>query len=222
MTLDGGLAVSTVAFRRYELPPLPYAYSALEPYIIEEIMRLHHTRHHNSYVVGANAALEKIEKHLRGELQLDVRAVMRDFSFNYGGHIMHTIFWPNMAPAGKGGGKPGGRLEDLIIKNFGSFDAFKALFSQAAKTVEGVGWALLGYDPITEELRILQLEKHNLLMTAGIVPLLVIDVWEHAYYLQYKNDRGSYVDNWWNVVNWGDVEARLEKAINSARSLLLL
>lgn len=209
-----------IKMSRYELPPLPYAYNALEPYIIEEIMRLHHTKHHNSYVTGANAALEKIEKHLKGEIQIDVRAVMRDFSFNYGGHIMHSIFWPNMAPHGKGGGKPGGMVADLINKQFGSFDAFKSLFSQAAKTVEGVGWAALVFDPLTQELRILQLEKHNLLMTAGMVPLLVIDVWEHAYYLQYKNDRGSYVDNWWNVVNWDDVEARLGKAMNLARPLI--
>jgi Fe-Mn family superoxide dismutase len=210
-----------VSFTRYELPPLPYSYNALEPFIIEEIMRLHHTKHHNSYVVGANSALEKIEKYLRGELPgLDVRAVLRDFSFNYGGHIMHSIFWPNMAPPGKGGGRPGGRIGDLIDKFFGSFEAFKNLFGQAAKTVEGVGWAVLGYDPITGDLRILQVEKHNLLMTAGIVPLLVIDVWEHAYYLQYKNDRASYVDNWWNVVNWDDVDARLEKALNLAKPLI--
>ncbi|MEM0497476.1 MAG: superoxide dismutase [Acidilobaceae archaeon] len=209
-----------VGFGKYELPPLPYSYNALEPYIIEEIMRLHHTKHHNSYVMGANTALEKLEKHLRGEAQVDVRAVLRDFSFNYGGHIMHSIFWPNMAPPGKGGGKPGGRLEDFINKNFGSFDNFKNLFSQAAKTVEGVGWAVLAYDPITGDLKLLQVEKHNLLMTAGMVPLLVIDVWEHAYYLQYKNDRASYVDNWWNVVNWSDVEARLEKALNLAKPLI--
>ncbi len=209
-----------VSYTRYELPPLPYSYKALEPYIIEEIMRLHHSKHHNAYVVGANAALEKIERHFKGEIQIDVRAVLRDFSFNYGGHIMHTIFWPNMAPPGKGGGAPGGLTADYINKFFGSFEGFKSLFSQAAKTVEGVGWAVLTYDPLTGELRVLQLEKHNLLMTAGMAPLLVLDVWEHAYYLQYKNDRASYVDNWWNVVNWDDVEARLNKAVNLAKPLI--
>ena len=209
------------SFTRYELPPLPYSYNALEPYIIEEIMKLHHQKHHNAYVKGANAALEKIEKHLKGEAQIDVKAVMRDFSFNYAGHIMHTIFWPNMAPPGKGGGTPGGRVADLIDQQFGGFEKFKQLFSAAAKSVEGVGWGVLAFDPLTSELRILQVEKHNVLMTAGLVPLLVIDVWEHAYYLQYKNDRGSYVDNWWNVVNWGDVEKRLEQALNGSKQLFI-
>lgn len=209
-----------VSFKRYELPELPYKYNDLEPYIIEEIMKLHHQKHHAAYVKGANAALEKIEKHLKGEAEIDVKAVLRDFSFNYAGHVMHTIFWPNMAPPGKGGGKPGGRIADLIEKQFGSFEAFKKLFSAAAKSVEGVGWGVLAVDPITLELRILQVEKHNVLMTAGLVPILVIDVWEHAYYLQYKNDRASYVENWWNVVNWDDVDKRLEAAINGSRNLL--
>ena len=208
-----------VGFARYQLPELPYKYGDLEPYIIEEIMKLHHQKHHAGYVKGANAALEKLEKHLKGEAEIDVRAVLSDFSFHYGGHIMHTIFWPNMAPPGKGGGTPGGRVADLIEKQFGSFEAFKKLFSAAAKTVEGVGWAVLAVDPLTGELRILQVEKHNLLMTAGHIPILVIDVWEHAYYLQYKNDRGSYVENWWNVVNWDDVEKRLETALNSGKAL---
>jgi len=207
---------------RYELPPLPYSYNALEPYIIEEIMRLHHQKHHNTYVTGANAALEKLEKYLRGELEsLDVRGVLRDYSFNYAGHIMHTIFWPNMAPPGKGGGAPGGALADAIDKSFGGFDNFKKLFSQAAKTVEGVGWAFLGVDPLTGSLVVGQIEKHNVLMTAGLVPILVIDVWEHAYYLQYKNNRASYVDNWWNVVNWDDVAKRYEKAVGGSKPLFL-
>lgn len=208
--------------KRYELPPLPYSYNALEPYIIEEIMRLHHDKHHQTYVNGANAALEKIEKHLKGEAQIDVRAVMRDFSFNYAGHIMHTIFWPNMAPPGKGGGTPGGVVADKINQAFGSFDKFKQLFTSVSATVEGVGWGVLAYDPLTDELRVLQVEKHNVLMTAGLVPILVLDVWEHAYYLQYKNNRASYIENWWNVVNWDDVEKRLNSAINHGKASLNL
>ncbi len=208
--------------KRYELPPLPYSYNALEPYIIEEIMRLHHDKHHQTYVNGANAALEKIEKHLKGEAQIDVRAVMRDFSFNYAGHIMHTIFWPNMAPPGKGGGTPGGVVADKINQAFGSFDKFKQLFTSVSATVEGVGWGVLAYDPLTDELRVLQVEKHNVLMTAGLIPILVLDVWEHAYYLQYKNNRASYIENWWNVVNWDDVEKRLNSAINHGKASLNL
>ncbi len=204
-----------VTTKRYSLPQLPYAYNALEPYIAEEIMKLHHQKHHQSYVNGANAALEKLEKFRKGELQqIDIRAVLRDLSFHLNGHVMHSIFWPNMAPPGKGGGKPGGKTADLINKFFGSFDKFKEEFSQAAKNVEGVGWAILIYEPLEEQLLILQIEKHNLMHAADAQVLLALDVWEHAYYLQYKNDRGSYVDNWWNVVNWDDVEKRLEKALN--------
>ncbi len=197
--------------KRYELPQLPYAYNALEPYIIEEIMRLHHTKHHQAYVNGANAALEKIEKAAKGEIQIDVRAVLRDLSFNLDGHKLHSIFWPNMAPPGKGGGKPGGAIADKINAEFGSFENFKKLFGDAAKTVEGVGWALLLYDPEVDRLVLTQIEKQNLMHLAELPILLAIDVWEHAYYLQYKNDRASYVDNWWNVVNWDDVEQRFSK-----------
>jgi len=197
--------------KRYELPQLPYAYNALEPYIIEEIMRLHHTKHHQAYVNGANAALEKIEKAAKGEIQIDVRAVLRDLSFNLDGHKLHSIFWPNMAPPGKGGGKPGGAIADKINAEFGSFENFKKLFSDAAKTVEGVGWALLLYDPEVDRLVLTQIEKQNLMHLAELPILLAIDVWEHAYYLQYKNDRASYVDNWWNVVNWDDVEQKFSK-----------
>lgn len=200
-------------FTRYTLPELPYGYDDLEPYISGEIMRLHHQRHHKSYVDGANAALEKLEKHLAGEAQYDLRAVMRDFSFNYGGHIMHSIFWPNMAPNGKGGGTPGGRVGDLIARQFGSFERFREAFTQVAVSVEGVGWGVLAVDPITGELRLLQVEKHNLLAVSGLVPVLVLDVWEHAYYLQYKNNRAEYVKAWWNVVNWDDVDRRVERAL---------
>ncbi len=203
-------------FRRYTLPSLPYGYDDLEPHISGEIMRLHHQKHHKSYVDGANKALEKLEKHLAGEAEVDVRAVLRDFSFNYAGHYMHSIFWPNMAPEGRGGGTPGGELGDAIDRVFGGFQAFKALFTRAAATVEGVGWAVLAVDPLTGEPRILQVEKHNLLMAAGLKPILVIDVWEHAYYLQYRNNRAAYIEAWWNVVNWDDVQERYKKALDKA------
>jgi len=197
--------------KKVELPPLPYSYDALEPVISKKIMELHHDRHHLGYVKGANAALEKLEKFRKGEIEIPIRAVLRDLSFHMNGHILHSIFWPNMR-APQDDNKPGGKIEDLIIKTFGSFEAFQKEFSQAAKTVEGVGWAILAVDK-EENLYVTQIEKHNLMHIASLKPILVIDVWEHAYYLDYLNDRGSYVNNWWKVVNWDDVERRIEKPI---------
>jgi Fe-Mn family superoxide dismutase len=198
--------------KKYELPPLPYSYEALEPYISREIMTLHHTKHHQAYVTGANAALERLEKQRKGENPENVRGILRDLSFNLSGHKLHAVFWPNMAPSGKGGGTPGGRLADQINRDFGSFEAFKKQFSDAAKNVEAVGWAILTYDAESDTLLIYQVEKQNFMHPPDLPLLLTLDVWEHAYYLQYKNDRASYVDNWWNVVNWDDVEKRFAKA----------
>jgi len=198
--------------KKYELPPLPYSYEALEPYISREIMTLHHTKHHQAYVTGANAALERLEKQRKGENPENVRGILRDLSFNLSGHKLHAVFWPNMAPAGKGGGTPGGRIADQINSDFGSFEAFKKQFSDAAKNVEAVGWAILTYDAESDALIIYQVEKQNFMHPPDLPLILTLDVWEHAYYLQYKNDRASYVDNWWNVVNWDDVEKRFSKA----------
>jgi Fe-Mn family superoxide dismutase len=199
--------------KRYELPKLPYDYGALEPYISAQIMQLHHDKHHLAYVNGANAALDKLEKARKGELQIDAKAVLRDYSFNFNGHVLHSTFWQCMAPSGKGGGgMPGKTLSGKIAEDFGSFDAFKAQFSDAAKSVEGSGWAMLAYEPETDSLVIAQVEKHNLGHLAALPVLMVLDVWEHAYYLQYMNDRGKFVENWWNVANWSFVESRLKAA----------
>jgi len=199
--------------KTYALPPLPYAYNALEPYISQQIMTLHHDKHHNAYVTGANAALDKLEKARAGTLQIDVRGVLRDLSFNVGGHKLHSIFWTNMAAAGKGGGgNPSGKLADKITADFGSVDKFKAQFSDAAKAVEGSGWALLLYDSELDQLVLTQVEKQNFMHLPQMPILLGLDVWEHAYYLQYWNDRAKYVDAWWNVVNWEDVGKRFGNA----------
>ena len=197
--------------KRYELPALPYNYNALEPYISEQIMKLHRDKHHAAYVMGANAALEKLEKARKEGSPIDMRAVLRDYSFNFGGHVLHSMFWENMAAPGKGGGKPGGRIADKINADFGSLDTFKAQFSDAAKTVEGSGWALLLYDANIDQLVLTQVEKQNLMHLAGLPIILGLDVWEHAYYLQYWNDRGKYVEAWWNVLNWEDADKRLGK-----------
>lgn len=197
--------------KKYSLPDLPYKYDALEPHISKDIMTLHHDKHHLAYVNGANAALEKLENARKNNFQgVDVRAVTRDLSFHVSGHVLHAIFWPNMKP--NGGGKPGGKIADMITVDFGSFDAFKAQFTEVAKAVEGIGWAVLAYDPLSDQLLTFNIEKHNMQTGQGTVPILVLDVWEHAYYLQYKNDRGSYVTAWWNVVNWDDADKRLGKA----------
>ena len=198
--------------KKYELPALPYAYNALAPFISEKIMQLHHDKHHLAYVNGANAALEKLDKARKGEIQIDTRAVLRDFSFNLGGHTLHSIFWNNMAPQGKGGGAETDQVALKIKEDFGSFDAFKAQFTDAAKTVEGSGWALLLYDNVADQLVLTQVEKQNMMHLPQLHILLALDVWEHAYYLDYLNDRAKYVEQWWNVVNWADVEARFRAA----------
>lgn len=196
---------------KYELPALPYGYNELEPYMSEQVIKLHHDKHHVAYVNGANAALEKLDKAKNGEIQIDIKAVLRDYSFHYGGHKLHSMFWLNMAPSGKGGGKVGGAIADKINNDFGSVDKFKIQFSEAAKTVEGSGWALMLYDKEIDRLVLAQIEKHNLMHLAGLPILLILDVWEHAYYLQYWNDRAKYVDAWWNIINWDDVDSRFRK-----------
>ncbi|WP_141433385.1 superoxide dismutase [Bacillus sp. 03113] len=194
----------------HSLPPLPYAYNALEPYIDEEIMRLHHTKHHQAYVDGLNKAEKMLEQaRLSKDFSL-VKHWSRELAFNGSGHYLHTIFWSNMSP--NGGGKPSGSLLKEINKYFGSFEAFKQQFTEAAKQVEGVGWAILVWSPRSRHLEILQAEMHMDLTQWDTIPLLVLDVWEHAYYLQYKNNRQEYINNWWEVVNWKDVEERFQKA----------
>jgi len=206
------MSATTVTAKKYALPELPYKYDALEPVISEQIMTLHHQKHHQAYVTGANAALERMEKARKGENPENIRGILRDLSFNLSGHKLHAVFWPNMAPQGKGGGKPGGSIADHINKDFGSFDSFKKQFSDAAKNVEGAGWAVLTHDHETNSLLIYQVEKQNFMHPPSLPMLLTLDVWEHAYYLKYLNDRAAYVDAWWNVANWDDAEKRLEKA----------
>ena len=186
---------------RYTLLPLPYEYDALEPVISKEIMMLHHDKHHAAYVNGANAALEKLEKNRSGELpDLDVKATLRDLSFHVSGHLMHELFW-NIMHAPTNAYAPIPSLEVAIEKSFGTYEAMQKQFSAAAKSVEGSGWAVM-YTTPSKELVIMGIEKHNLNHLPGFTPILALDVWEHAYYLDYKNDRGAYVDKWWSIVNW--------------------
>ncbi|GEN45065.1 superoxide dismutase [Alkalibacillus haloalkaliphilus] len=194
----------------HELPPLPYAYDALEPYIDERIMRLHHDKHHQSYVDGLNKAEREMQKARQtGDFDL-IKHWEREAAFNGAGHYLHTIFWNIMSP--EGGGEPSGELLNAINESFGSYDQFKEHFSEAAKNVEGVGWSILVWSPRSHRLEILQAERHQDLSQWDVIPLLVLDVWEHAYYLQYENDRDAYVDVWWNIVNWDEVESRFNTA----------
>jgi Fe-Mn family superoxide dismutase len=200
----------TVPIGGHTLPPLPYNYDALEPYINQEIMRLHHDKHHKSYVDGLNKAEKEMQK-ARTSNNFDlITHWEREAAFHGAGHYLHTIFWTIMSP--NGGGKPSGMLMREINQSFGSFEKFKAHFTEAANKVEGVGWAILVWSPRSRRLEILQAEKHQNLSQWDVVPILVLDVWEHAYYLQYKNERKKYVDNWWNIVNWREVERRFHEA----------
>ena len=194
----------------YVLPELPFGYRDLESHISEKQLRIHHDKHHQGYVNGANAILQKLDEARKGGADLDIKSTLKALSFNIGGHILHSLFWPNLAPAGKGGGRPGGALGDAIEEEFGSFERFKKEFSQAAISVEGSGWAALSFCRQTNRPIIMQIEKHNTNVYPMFKILMVLDVWEHAYYLDYKNERAKFVDAFWSIVNWDKVSKRLE------------
>lgn len=189
------------------LPELLYAYDALEPHYDGETVRLHHDMHHKGYVDGLNGAEAKLANAIaKSDFSL-IKHIERELAFHGSGHILHTMFWENMKPGG--GGPANGAVAELIDRDFGSFDNFKKLFSAAAVAVEGSGWAVLACNPNFERLVVLQAEKHQDLTQWGAVPLLVCDVWEHAYYLKYQNKRAAWVEAWWNLVNWDDVNRRV-------------
>lgn len=193
----------------HQLPPLPYAYNALEPHIDEQTMKLHHDKHHLAYVNGLNTAETKLaEAREKGDFSL-VKHWEREAAFHGAGHFLHTIFWENMKP--NGGGKPSGELSDALASRFGSFDTFMKHFKAAGAAVEGSGWVLLVRNNMTKALDILTAEKHQNLTQWVVTPLLVCDVWEHAYYLKYQNNRAAYLDAFANVINWDDISARLKK-----------
>ncbi len=202
--------VRPVPVGEHSLPPLPYAYDALEPHIDAQTMSLHHDKHHKSYVDGLNKAERQMAEARRsGDFDL-IKHWEREAAFNGAGHYLHTIFWPVMSP--NGGGEPTGLVAEQIQQDFGGFDKFKEHFSKAADKVEGSGWAIWVWSPRANRTDILQAEKHQNLSQWESIPLLPLDVWEHSYYLKYQNDRKAYIDAWWNVVNWPEVEKRLQQA----------
>lgn len=190
----------------HELPPLDYPFEALEPHIDAQTMKLHHDMHHAAYVKGLNTAEAKLAEAREAQDFSLVKHWERELAFHGAGHFLHCIFWKNMSP--NGGGKPDGALLQQIEKDFSSFDRFLAQFKAAAVAVEGSGWALLVKNKFAGKLEILTAEKHQDLTQWVTEPLLVLDVWEHAYYLKYQNRRAEYVEAFPNVINWRDVAAR--------------
>jgi Fe-Mn family superoxide dismutase len=179
----------------------------------EQQLTIHHQKHHQAYVNGANAILEKLDKSRKEGIDMDVKATLKELSWNIGGHLLHSLFWGNLAPADKGGGgKSSGVLGDTIEKEFGSFERFKKEFTQAAVSVEGSGWAALTLCRQTHRPIIMQVEKHNMNVYPMFRILMVIDVFEHAYYIDYKNDRAKFVEAFWNIVNWNEIDKRFEES----------
>ena len=194
----------------YTLPELPYDYGALEPHISAQIMQLHHDKHHAAYVTGANTALEKLAAARESGDFAAINKLEKDLAFHLGGHINHSVFWKNMSP--DGGGEPTGDVADAIGEFFGSFEGFKKQFGAVANGIQGSGWSMLVWDTLGQRLNINQLFDQQGNLPVGQLPILQLDMWEHAFYLQYKNVKGDYVNAWWNVVNWDDVAARLAAA----------
>ena len=203
----------------YTLPELDYDYAALEPYISATIMELHHSKHHKAYVDGANTALEKLAEARDKSDFANINKLQKDLAFHLGGHTNHSIFWKNLTPGTEE--RPTGELAAAIDEYFGSFDAFKAQFNAVAMGLQGSGWAFLAWDALGKNLIIEQLYDQQGNIAAGTIPLLMLDMWEHAFYLDYKNVKGDYVTAFWNIINWADVSARFDAARKGASSVLL-
>jgi Fe-Mn family superoxide dismutase len=205
----GGAFAGAYENGEYRLPPLPYDYNALEPLYDEKTLRLHHDKHHAAYVTGLNAAGAKLEAARKANDYGTIQGLSLQLAFHGSGHVLHTLFWHSMSPD-----KPQmpGSLTEAMTENFGSVQSAQSQFAAATKAVEGSGWGVLAYEPIAGKLLILQCEKHQNLTIWGTVPLLVCDVWEHAYYLQYQNNRAAWVDNFMKLANWPFAAARLEQA----------
>ncbi|HEY0009132.1 MAG TPA: superoxide dismutase [Tepidisphaeraceae bacterium] len=220
---DAGLAASSSVVIKmlteaqkdgsYVLPKLPYAYDALEPHIDAQTMELHHSKHQQAYVSGINDAIKNLAK-IHDEQEIDaarLSALSRNISFNAGGHLFHTVFFGTMAKSG-GQMDASSSVATAITSQFGSVDKFKAHFSKVAAGVKGSGWAIAFYEPVGDRILITETGDQDLRIIPGAIPILLIDVWEHAYYLKYQNKRADYITAWWNVVNWTEVNALYQHA----------
>ncbi len=206
------MVIKMEATKFYSLPKLSYGYKDLEPHMSEQQLTIHHQKHHQAYVNGANSLLEKLDKARKDGTDIDLKATLKDLSWNIGGHVLHSFFWKNLAPPSKGGGTPTGAFAQAIEKEFGSFDRFKKEFTKASMTVEGSGWGALAFCRLTGRPLIMQIEKHNTNVYPAFRILMVLDVFEHAYYIDYKNDRAKFVEGFWNIVDWNEVAKRFEEA----------
>ena len=202
----------------YDLPDLPYDYGALAPHISGQIMELHHSKHHATYVKGVNTALEKLAEARDNNSFDSIFGLEKNLSFHLGGHINHSVFWPNLSP--DGGDKPDGELGAAIDEFFGSFDKFRAQFEATANAIQGSGWSMLVYDVLGDRLNIVQLLDQQGNLPLAQIPILLLDMWEHAFYLQYKNVKADYVTAWWNIVNWTDAQARYAAATSQTAGLI--
>ena len=205
---------------KYTLPDLAYDFAALEPHISGRIMQLHHGKHHAAYVAGANATLDLMAEAREKNDLTWINKLQKDLAFNLGGHVNHSIFWKNLSASG--GDKPTGELAAAIDEYFGSFDGFRAHFSANAIGIQGSGWSILAWDVLGERLIIEQLYDQQGNLVAASVPLLMLDMWEHAFYLDYQNVKADYVAAFWNIVSWQDVQARFEAARGQTKGLLLV
>jgi Fe-Mn family superoxide dismutase len=198
---------------RYVLPELAYDYGALEPHISGKIMELHHDKHHSTYVKGANEAIEQLLEARAKEDWSGIVSLEERLAFHVSGHVLHSLFWKNLAPPAHGGGeRPSGALAAAIERDFGSFELFKKQLNHVASSIMGSGWAALVWEPVCKRLGTSQIHDHQSEITQGQIPLLVLDAWEHAYYLQYQTEKAKYFDAVWHLWNWNDVAARFEKA----------
>lgn len=194
------------------MPDLPYDYGALEPHISGFVMELHHSKHHRAYVEGANRAIERLLEARKTQDFSQIAAIERALAFNVSGHVLHSLFWQNLAPGARG--EPSGALREAIDRDFGDFVTFKKQLVQVASTTMGSGWAALVFDPFTRRLGTTQIHDHQSEVTQGSVLLMVLDAWEHAYYLQYQNDKMKYFEAIWNAWNWADMGRRFDAAQN--------
>lgn len=193
----------------YELPELPYEHDALEPHVTSELLELHHGAHHAAYVKGANGTLEKLAEARSEQKYAYIGQLEKSLAFNVAGHVLHSLLWKNLTP--DGGGAPTGKLAAALDEHFGTFDAFKAQLTAAATSVQGSGWGALSWEPLGGRLLVEQVYDHQGNTGNSTVPILVVDMWEHAYYLKYRNKKAAWLEAFWQLVNWPDVAERLEK-----------